>query len=75
MKKIEGIKIIRKELFKKNGLNGADFTDWRLIRALSSRFNLQDTAYIDKIFAKDKKGLLEDYLLDLKYWRNRGLTN
>ena len=71
MKKIEGIKLIRKELLAKKGANGADFTDWFLVEKLSERFNLRDTAYRDKVRNRQKGALLDDYLLDLKYWKNK----
>ncbi|HDY68412.1 hypothetical protein LCGC14_1745240 [marine sediment metagenome] len=71
MKKIEAVKIIRKELFKGYGANGADFTNWGIVEDLSKRFGLQDTAYVDKIFHHNKEGLLEDFLLDLRYYKKR----
>ncbi len=71
MKKIEAIKIIRKELKKPIGENGVDLTQWGLVEKLSAEFGLNDTAYRDKISRHDKEGLLKDYLLDLKYWRKK----
>lgn len=71
MKKLEAIKLIRKELKKPLGENGADFTNWGLVRHLSEVFKLQDTAYRDMIFSKNKSGLLNDYLLSIRYWKKR----
>lgn len=71
MKKIEGVKFIRKELLRKCGANGADFTDWFLVEKLSERFNLRDTAYRDKVRNRQKDALLNDYLLDLEYWKKK----
>ena len=61
-KRIEYIKLIRKELLK-------DRPVWQFIRGVSKIAGLQDTAYRDKIEQHDVKGLLRDYLLDLKYWK------
>ena len=63
-KKIEYIKLIRKELQKERPV-------WEFIRGVSRIAGLQDTAYRDKIERHDIKGLLRDYLLDLKYWKMR----
>ena len=64
MKKIEAIKIIRKELEKEN-------PNWIVVRRLCERFHLSDTAFRDKLFHKDKEALLKDFLLDLKYWQGK----
>ncbi len=69
MKKIEAVKLIRKELQKPLGANGVDLTMWGLVEKLSEQFNLEDTAYRDKILRHEKEGLLRDYLLDVKYWK------
>jgi hypothetical protein len=63
-KKIEYIKLIRKELLKERPV-------WEFIQGVSKIAGLQDTAYRDKIERHDINGLLRDYLLDLKYWKNR----
>ena len=63
-KKEEYIKLIRKELLKERPV-------WEFIRNVSRIAKLQDTAYRDKIERHDVQGLLMDYLLDLKYWKNR----
>ena len=64
-KRIEYIKLIRKELLKERPV-------WQFIRSVSKIAGLQDTAYRDKIERHDVNGLLRDYLLDLEYWKNRG---
>ena len=64
MKKIKYIKLIRKELLKERPV-------WQFIRSISKIAGLQDTAYRDKVERQDIKGLLRDYLLDVKYWENR----
>ena len=63
-KRIEYIKLIRKELLRERPV-------WESIRSMSRIAGLQDTAYRDKIERQDVQGLLRDYLLDLEYWRNR----
>ncbi len=63
-KKIEYVKLIRKELQKERPV-------WGLIRSLSRIAKLQDTAYRDKIEKHDINGLLRDYLLDLNYWKKK----
>ena len=64
-KRIEYIKLIRKELLKERPV-------WQFIISVSKIAGLQDTAYRDKIERHDVNGLLRDYLLDLEYWKNRG---
>ena len=64
-KRIEYIKLIRKELLKERPV-------WQFISSVSKIAGLQDTAYRDKIERHDVNGLLRDYLLDLEYWKNRG---
>lgn len=63
-KKIEYIKLIRKELLKERPV-------WSFIKRVSKIVGFQDTAYRYKIERHDVNGLLMDYLLDLKYWKNR----
>ena len=63
-KRIEYVKLIRKELLKEHPV-------WRLISDISEIAGLQDTAYRDKIERHDVQELLMDYLLDLNYWNNR----
>lgn len=41
MKKLEAIKVIRKELKKPFGANGVDLTNWWLVETLSKKFELQ----------------------------------
>ncbi len=64
LKKIEYIKLIRKELKKERPV-------WQFIRDVSKTAKLQDTAYRDKIERHDTGGLLRDYLLDINYWKQR----
>lgn len=66
-KKIEYVKLIRKELQKER-------PNWQFIRSVSNIAGLQDTAYRDKIERYDVEGLLRDYLLDLNYWKQKGKT-
>ena len=63
-KRIEYVKLIRKELLEERPV-------WGFIRNVSRIAGLQDTAYRGKIERHDVQGLLMDYLLDLKYWKNR----
>ena len=64
---IRAVKKIREELKKEN-------TDWGFVRKLSKEFDLTDTAYRENIFDKNKKELLRDYLLSVKYHRSSGFT-
>ena len=67
-KRIEYVKLIRKELQKERPV-------WGFVRSVSKIAGLQDTAYRDKIEKHDIDGLLRDYLLDLNYYKKNKLTS